>query len=121
MTKPKPEHDYPITRGQVVFFAMCEFREPRHYASKRVRRSSWGYRIDTQPLAFILTKDYDLMTFGNGPILVNGFTGLCTQLSSNPDDTFGIAGLTSLHTPDDLVTLEAYRGWQVGNIGPDSV
>jgi hypothetical protein len=84
---------------------MCFFDEPRELATKRVRKTGWGYIVKNP-----VPDQYGLILLGPGPIVVHGDTGLYSALSGSPGDMFGPHGLESLHSVSDVEAMFDNRG-----------
>ncbi|BCL83572.1 hypothetical protein ccbrp13_60370 [Ktedonobacteria bacterium brp13] len=52
--------------------------------SDRIHDVGFAYRVNTQPRAYIDSRDLRKMTFGNGPIIIVKDTGIAYGFSSNP-------------------------------------
>lgn len=77
-----------ISRADVLEFVKEEFDKGEE-ASDRIRRRPFGWQIDTQPRAYLDSLDPNLMSLGDGPLLVDGHTGEVRAVSSSPSDMFG--------------------------------
>jgi hypothetical protein len=101
----QPKYQPSIPRERIVQFAMCYFGESRETATKRVRKTGWGYIVKNP-----VPNEYGLIPLGEGPVVVHGDTGTYIALSSSPGDMFGPHGLESLHSVDNLDAMIDSRG-----------
>lgn len=104
-----------ISRTGVLEFVKKEFDEGDE-ATDRIRRRPFGWQIDTQPRAYLDSLDPNLMSLGDGPLLVDSHTGEVWAVSSSPSDVFGdtttnTIGWSQLRT---RALFEAWRSAQCG-------
>ena len=100
--------DNPVTAAEVLAFVQAQFEEGDE-ASDRLRSRRFGWEVDTQPRAFLVSRDSAQMLLGNGPILIDRHSGDYWFTSSSPWDVFG-DGADRLGWPQ-LTTRAKFERW----------
>lgn len=105
-----------LSRDEVVTFARGWFDEGSEVAD-RIRARRYGWELDTQPREYINSRDFALMTIGNGPILVDRRDGAFWETSSNPGAVFGTDS-----TPgwSELTSRARFDAWRQSSAGAPS-
>lgn len=73
-----------ISQEKVTAYVNTYFNEPD--ASDRIKDEGFAYYVDTQPRAYLDSKDSSKMTDGNGPLVIVKSSGKVYKFSSNPSD-----------------------------------
>jgi hypothetical protein len=108
--------DEAISRDEIVAFARRWFGEGGEVAD-RIRGRRYGWELDTQPREYINSRDFALMTLGNGPILIDRRDGAFWETSSSPGDVFGTDS-----TPgwSELTSRARFHAWRKFSAGAPS-
>lgn len=104
-----------ISRTDVLEFVKKEFDEGEE-AADRIRGRPFGWQIDTQPRAYLDSLDPNLMSLGDGPLLVDSHTGEVWAVSSSPSDVFGDTATGTIGW-SQLRTRALFEAWRVSQYG----
>ena len=105
-----------ISHLDVREFVKKEFDEGDE-ATDRIRRRPFGWQIDTQPRAYLDSLDPNLMSIGDGPLLVDSHTGEVWAVSSNPSDVFGDTATDTIGW-SQLRTRALFEAWRAAQFSP---